>query len=466
MTSLTKRLLFIVFLTIFSAYIALPSQFNLDFSIANFKVQKEIHVPKISINLFGNNFSSDIPLKKGLDLQGGMQVVLQADMTNIAAEDRDDALDSAQEIIRRRIDLYGVNEPVIQTSKSGDQYRLIIELPGIDDPKEALSLVGTTAQLDFRLEKEIELPDDSEENLELILPDNLGFVQTELTGKELKKANVQFDPNTGEPVIALQFDGTGTDLFAALTTDNIGKRIGIFIDGIPVVMPVVSTAILDGRAILTGGFDIESAKQLSIQLNAGALPVPIDILEQRTIGANLGEASIQQSVFAGLVGLGLVIVFMILNYGFHGSIAALALVVYSVLTIAVYKILGVTLTLPGIAGLLLSIGMAVDANILIFERFKEEFRVGHSYLNALELGFGRAWESIKDANLATIITALVLINPLNLEFLNRSGLVRGFGVTLLIGVLLSLFTGAVVSRTLLRSFAPILEKIYKKKDKS
>jgi len=216
---------------------------------------------------------------------------------------------------------------------------------------------------------------------------------------------------------------------------------------------------------MTGGFDVEEAKQLSIQLNAGALPVPIQILEQRTIGANLGEESIKQSVFAGLVGLGLVIIFMILNYGFHGSVAALALVIYSILTIAAYKILGVTLTLPGIAGLLLSIGMAVDANILIFERFKEEFRVGHSYANSLELGFGRAWESIKDANLATIITALVLINPLNLDFLNRSGLVRGFGVTLLVGVLLSLFTGVVVSRTLLRVFTPFLEKVYQRKQK-
>ncbi|OIP74481.1 MAG: protein-export membrane protein SecD [Candidatus Pacebacteria bacterium CG2_30_36_39] len=430
--------------------------------MAGRQIKADIDIPKISLNLFGKNFSSDLPLKQGLDLQGGMQVILLADMNGIDLPDREDALTSAQEIIRRRVDLYGVSEPLIQTAKSGDQYRLIIELPGVDDPAQALALVGTTAQLDFRVETELPALDENGEQTDT----QIGFLPTELTGKELKKAATQFDPNTGEPVISLQFDDKGTELFAAMTTDYVGKRIGIFIDGYPVVAPVVSTPILTGQAIMTGNFTVDDAKQLAIQLNAGALPVPIQILEQRTIGANLGEASVKQSVFAGLVGLGLVVVFMILNYGFHGAVAALALAIYAALTVAIYKIMGVTLTLPGIAGLLLSIGMAVDANILIFERFKEEFRVGHSYLNALELGFGRAWESIKDANLVTIVTALVLINPLNLEFLNRSGMVRGFGVTLLIGVLLSLFTGVVVSRTLLRAFAPILQKFYHQKDQS
>ncbi|NCN45835.1 MAG: protein translocase subunit SecD [Candidatus Pacebacteria bacterium CG10_big_fil_rev_8_21_14_0_10_36_11] len=462
MNNLGRRLTFIIFLALFSLYIALPTSISLDFSMAGRQIKADIDIPKISLNLFGKNFSSDLPLKQGLDLQGGMQVILLADMNGIDLPDREDALTSAQEIIRRRVDLYGVSEPLIQTAKSGDQYRLIIELPGVDDPAQALALVGTTAQLDFRVETELPALDENGEQTDT----QIGFLPTELTGKELKKAATQFDPNTGEPVISLQFDDKGTELFAAMTTDYVGKRIGIFIDGYPVVAPVVSTPILTGQAIMTGNFTVDDAKQLAIQLNAGALPVPIQILEQRTIGANLGEASVKQSVFAGLVGLGLVVVFMILNYGFHGAVAALALAIYAALTVAIYKIMGVTLTLPGIAGLLLSIGMAVDANILIFERFKEEFRVGHSYLNALELGFGRAWESIKDANLVTIVTALVLINPLNLEFLNRSGMVRGFGVTLLIGVLLSLFTGVVVSRTLLRAFAPILQKFYHQKDQS
>lgn len=464
MKNLNRRLLFIVFLSLFSLYIALPPKFNLNFSIFNWNVNQEVRVPKVALNIGGKTYSSDLPLKQGLDLQGGMQVILQADMIDIPEEDREDALVSAQEIIRRRVDLYGVSEPVIQTSKAGDEYRLIIELPGVRDPQEALNLVGTTAQLDFRLETPLQPNNEKDATSSAIISDSI-FVPTELTGKELKKAAPQFDPQTGEPVIALQFDDRGTEIFADLTTNNVGKRIGIYIDGAPVVAPVVSTAIIDGQAVMTGAFSVDEAKQLAIQLNAGALPVPIQILEQRTIGANLGEESVSQSIFAGLVGLGLVIVFMILNYGWHGSVAALALVIYSILTIALYKVLGVVLTLPGIAGLLLSIGMAVDANILIFERFKEEFRAGHSYPNALELGFGRAWESIKDANLATIITALVLINPFNLEFLNRSGLVRGFGITLLLGVLLSLFTGVLVSRTLLRVFTPFLEKVFKEKKK-
>ncbi|MCC6711484.1 MAG: protein translocase subunit SecD [Candidatus Pacebacteria bacterium] len=463
MKALNRRLLFIIFLSLFALYIALPSSFRLSFSVFSWSFNQEITIPKLSLTLGNSVFNSDLPLRQGLDLQGGMQVILQADMTDIADSDRVDALVAAQEIIRRRVDLYGVSEPVIQTSQANGEYRLIVELPGVTDPQEALALVGTTAELDFRVETIIDLPIEDPEATASAFSQSVAFLPTELTGKELRKAIPQFDPNTGEPVIALQFDARGTEIFADLTTNNVGKRIGIFIDGYPVVAPVVSTPILTGEAVMTGGFTVEDSKQLSIQLNAGALPVPIKILEQRTIGANLGEESVRQSVFAGLVGLGLVIIFMMMNYGFHGAIAALALVIYSVLTIALYKILGVTLTLPGIAGLLLSIGMAVDANILIFERFKEEFRAGHSYANALELGFGRAWESIKDANLATIITSLVLINPFNFEFLNRSGLVRGFGVTLLLGVLLSLFTGVVVSRTLLRVFTPFLAKFYKEK---
>jgi protein-export membrane protein SecD len=182
------------------------------------------------------------------------------------------------------------------------------------------------------------------------------------------------------------------------------------------------------------------------------LPVPIEVIEQRTIGASLGRASVAASVRAGVIGIGLVMLFMILYYGMKGFLSSLALLVYAILTVAVYKVIGITVTLPGIAGLLLSIGMAVDANILIFERMKEELRLGKPFDRSLELGFGRAWDSIKDANLATIVTALVLVNPLDFSFLNTSGLVRGFGLTLLIGVLISLFTGVVVTRTLLRLF--------------
>jgi len=226
--------------------------------------------------------------------------------------------------------------------------------------------------------------------------------------------------------------------------------------------PVISTPILDGKAVINGDFEIEEAKSLAIQLNAGALPVNIKVLEQKTIGASLGDESIQKSVQAGLIGLALVLLFMILYYGWLGFVANISLIIYAILTIALYKVLGVVLTLPGIAGLILTIGMAVDSNILIFERMKEELRVGHPYARAMELGFGRAWDSIKDANLASIFTALVLINPLNFSFLNTSGMVKGFGLTFLIGTLLSLFTGVIVSRLLLRAFLPIFIKFRKK----
>ena len=216
--------------------------------------------------------------------------------------------------------------------------------------------------------------------------------------------------------------------------------------------PRINQAIVTGQAVISGGFTIEDAQQLSIQLNAGALPIPIKVLEQRSIGASLGTVAVNESIQAGLIGLSAVMIFMILYYGWKGFVADLALMIYALLTIAVYKVVGVTLTLPGIAGLLLSVGMAVDANILIFERIKEEQRLGRPFAQAMELGFGRAWDSIKDANIATILTSLILINPLDFSFLNTSGLVRGFGITLLIGVVLGLFTGVVVTRTFVRLF--------------
>ena len=216
--------------------------------------------------------------------------------------------------------------------------------------------------------------------------------------------------------------------------------------------PVIQSSILTGQATITGGFAIEEAQQLSVQLNAGALPVPISVLELRTLGASLGEESVTKSIQAGVIGIGLVMLFMIMYYGMQGFVASVALVIYAIFTLALYKIIGITLTLPGIAGLILSIGMAVDANILIFERMKEELRKGKPFAHAMELGFGKAWDSIKDANIITIFTSLVLINPMEFSFLNTSGLVRGFGITLLIGVLLGLFTGVVVTRTLMRLF--------------
>jgi preprotein translocase subunit SecD len=451
----TKATLFILVLTIIAAYIALPKQFQLKFDVFNQQVDQQVRIPQIDFYFFGKHINPQFKLKKGLDIQGGMQVILQADMSEIDPENREDAIASSREIISRRVDMYGINEPRIQTAKQGDQYRLIVELPGISDQKQALQLVGQTAELEFKIQEE--QPPQATESAAAVL-DN--FKSTGLSGKHLQKASLQFNQQTGQPVVALEFNQEGQERFAQITKDNQGKVLAIFIDEFPVAMPVINTPILDGRAIMTGDFTVEKAENLAIQLNAGALPVPIEVLEQRAIGASLGDMSVTKSVRAGMIGLGLVALFMILYYGLKGVIASLVLVIYAVITIAAYKLLGVTVTLPGIAGLLLSIGMAVDSNILIFERIKEELRVETPFSRAVELGFGKAWDSIKDANLATIMTALVLINPFDFSFLNTSGLVRGFGITLLIGVGIGLFTGIVVSRNLLKLSLPLFRKFY------
>lgn len=442
--------IFIVVLTIVCGLIALPEKWQFKRTILGKEISLDIGSPVVNGNIGPFHFNREFKLKKGLDIQGGMQVVLDADMSQIAEEDRERALQTAQQIIIRRVDLYGINEPVVQTAVNGDQYRILVELAGVTDSNQALQLLGTTAQLDFRLQD----PDIMNNPAATTSADVFfsGFTKTDLSGSNLKRSTVQFDKTTGEPVILLEFDSEGAKKFADITRDHQGEVLAIFIDDFPITMPTIQSAITNGQAQLTGGFTVDSAEQLSIQLNAGALPVPIQVVEQRTVGASLGQQSVDASLKAGLIGIGLVMTFMTLYYGTKGFLASLALCVYAVITVAIYKIMGVTLTLPGMAGLLLSIGMAVDANILIFERMKEELRLGKNYELALELGFGRAWDSIKDANLATITTALILINPLNFSFLNTSGLVKGFGITLLIGVLISLFTGVVVTRTFLRLF--------------
>jgi len=443
-------------LTLIAGYIAFPKQIAIDTNIFFKNIQFKINKPAIDFYFWGKHIYKDFELKRGLDIQGGMQVVLRAKMDDIAPEDRETALESAREIISRRVDLYGISEPTIQVARLENDYRLIVELPGVEDPQQALDLVGRTAELEFRLESEL-----SEEELTQATQSanflDIYFTPTSLTGQQLKKAQLQFDQQTAKPQISLEFDDEGRDLFAEITKNNIDKMLAIFIDGYPVVTPKISSAILDGRAVMTGDFTVEEAKNLAIQLNAGALPVNIEVLEQKNIGASLGDESVQKSINAGIVGLALVILFMILYYGWLGVISSIALLIYAILTIAVYKVIGVVLTLPGIAGLILTIGMAVDANILIFERMKEEQRAGRTYAESMELGFGRAWDTVKDANLASIVTALVLINPLNFSFLNTSGLVKGFGITFLLGSLLSMFTGVVVSRILVRQLMPIVK---------
>lgn len=449
--SLHWRFFWIVFFTSIAAIISLPKSLPISFTAFNKEYSFTVERPTIGFFALGLNWAPDLDLKQGLDIQGGMQLVLNADMSDVIEEDRETAHESARGVIERRVDLFGINEPLVQTARSGDSYRIIVELAGISDPDEALQLLGTTAQLDFRLQQ-------SEENF-LNATDSAdimayfeSFEPTELKGEQLRRASVNFDPTTSEPVISLEFNPEGRDIFAQITQNNVGAVLGIFLDDMPVTLPRIQVPILDGQAQISGGFELEEAKQLAIQLNAGALPVPIEVLEQRTVGATLGQSSVQASMQAGLIGFVMVMSFMILMYRWSGVLASISLLIYAVITLSLYKILGITVTLPGIAGLLLSIAMAVDATVLILERMKEELRLGKPFQRAMSLGFGRAWDSIRDANLATLVTSLVLVNPANLGFLNTSGVVRGFGITLLLGIGVGLFSGVFVMRTLMELF--------------
>ncbi|MCX6791859.1 MAG: protein translocase subunit SecD [Candidatus Gottesmanbacteria bacterium] len=417
----------ILLLTILAGYIDLPQMYH----------------PGFHIGPFNKEFTT----KFGLDLSGGTQLVLDANMKDIGVADRASALESAKQVIERRVNFFGVTEPVVQTATSQNSYRIIVELPGISDVNQAISLIGQTAQLDFR-----EYTDTNASiSATTTYADLLAMTKpVGITGKDLKRAQVTFDTTTGAPQVAISFSSDGAKKFAEVTRRLVGKPLAIFLDNMPITSPVVKQEITDGQAVINGQFTQDQAKALALQLNAGALPVPVKVIQKETVGATLGQSSVTKSITAGVVGLTIVAIFMIAQYGWLGLFADMALVVYGLLTFAIFRWIPITLTLPGIAGFILSMGMAVDSNILIFERFKEEKRAGRPWKVAMELGFGRAWDSIRDANFTTLITCAILYNPGNWQFLPSSGMVRGFAVTLFIGVLASLFTGIVVTRTFIR----------------
>lgn len=436
-----RLLLLIACIAVVSGIIAMPGVIPIKVSWGPVNIDTTIRRPEFRMTILGRRIYKDLDIKKGLDLQGGVHVVLQADMDEVELADRETALESARNVIDRRVDMFGVGEPVIQTSVTDGNYRIIVELPGVTDVNQALELIGRTAQLDFR-----ELPPEATESADL-----LDFEPTGLTGRYLRRAQVVFG-QTGLPEVSIEFDREGSEMFSEITRRNINKPVAIFLDELPVTMPVVNQHIVGGQAVISGDFTVDEARNLSIQLNAGALPVSIEVIEQKNIGASLGQESVDRSIRAGALGLSMVLLFMVLFYGKLGLIASAALIVFGLITIALYKLIPVTLTLPGLAGFILSMGMAVDSNILIFERMKEELRLGKPWNIAMELGFSRAWNSIKDANVATLIITFILFNPMDWSFLVTSGMVRGFALTLSIGVLLSMFTGIIVTRTLMRVF--------------
>lgn len=435
--SLTKQhkvFIYICLLAICSLYIALPAK------IGNFAL------PRINYKIGKLDLSKPIEIKQGLDIRGGVQVTLLADMSQTPDDQKSEAIESLREVVGRRVDLYGVSESSIKTVQNNKDYRLVLELPGVTNSEQALNLIGETAQMEFAF------PQYQEGKTATDPATLVGFSPSDLTGADLKRAQVTFQTDNRLPAVSIEFKESGRAKFAKITKENIGKPLAVLLDNYPITMPTIQTEIIDGNAVISGSFSVDEAKSLAVQLNAGALPVPVSILSQKNIPATLGAESIQKSLIAGGVGLLMVILFMVLNYGKQGLIASLGLAMYGLLTIVVYKLIGVVLSLPGIAGFLLSVGMAVDSNILVFERYKEEIRAGRPWQVALELAFGRAWDSIKDANTATIITGLILLNPLNWPFLNTSGSVKGFALTLILGIFISLFTGIVVTRNLLRLF--------------
>ncbi|WKZ26124.1 MAG: protein translocase subunit SecD [bacterium] len=386
--------------------------------------------------LFGKTWD----LSLGLDLSGGSRLVFEADTRELAEEKKQQAIESLRKVIEKRVNLFGVTESNVVGSRFEGKDRIIVELPGINDPKTASDLIGQTAQLYFA---EVAVSEDN--------PEQTSLVPTNLTGADLKSADTVFDPNTGKPSVSIEFTDEGSKKFEEITELNIGKPLAIILDGEIVSAPVVNEKISGGTAQISGNFSVEEASQLEVQLNAGALPVPVFLVEQKTITASLGVDSVNVSLRAGIVGLIMVLLFMVLMYGRYGLIADIALIIFGVITLAIYKLIPVTLTLPGIAGFLLAVGMAVDSNILIFERLKEEIKL-KPIREALEVSFGKAWDSIRDANVATLVTSFILANPLDWEFLHVSGPVRGFAITLALGIGVSLFTGLVVSRNLLRLF--------------
>ncbi len=511
-----------------------------------------INYPTIPDWVPGHQWFSNQKSHLGLDLQGGTQLIYQTDTSQIPNDQKEESIEGSRDVIERRVNYFGVSEPLVQTIKSGQEWRLLIELPGVKDVHAAINMIGETPILEFKEEgppqeiteeekQQIKEYNDqalirAQEILQQALNPEMDFAvlaqdysedpgskneggdvgwfikgimvpefekavfedlkvgeittslvktdfgyhiikktderieddevkevrashilvgirseemfqginwqYTGLTGKQLKSAFVSFTSQTNEPEVSLEFNEEGASLFAEITEKNIGKPVAIFLDNVPLSIPLVREKIPSGRAVITGTFNLKEAKELAQRLSAGALPVPIKLISQQNIGPSLGRVSMEKSLIAGILGFLLIIIFMVSFYGRRGIIASLALLIYALIVLAFYKLVPVTLTLAGLAGFILSLGMAVDANILIFERIKDEEKLGKPCLGALHDGFRHAWSAIRDGNVTTLIVCFIL-------YYFGTGLVRGFGLTLGIGVLVSMFTAITVTKTFL-----------------
>lgn len=428
--------------------------------------------PGIHLNLFGRKIEREIRILQGLDLQGGMQVLLEADLPADQPIDAE-AMQAAKGIVENRVNGLGVVEPVVQ---SVGNRRILVELPGIKDPETAVATLRQTGLMEWVDTKGVYLAPGTVIKTDFgtsgatltptatitatgqmtttagitsttpVTPTETVY-HTVLTGSSLRRANVEFDSN-GLPVIGFELDSEGAKIFAEFTANNIGRYLAIALDKVIISCPRISTAIPEGRGQITGQFTVEEAKAMVLQLRYGSLPIPLKVVDTRAIGPTLGQDSVNKSVRAGTIGLVIVLLFMLIYYRLPGFLADLALIIYALLNLMLFKLIPVTLTLPGIAGFLLSVGMAVDANILIFERMREELRQGRTLQRAIDAGFRRAWTSILDSNVSTwIICAILWV------FGNSFGasMVKGFAVTLALGVAVSMFTAVTVTRTFVRT---------------
>ena len=402
----------------------------------------------------GNGIFGRDEFKLGLDLKGGSHLVYSIDLTKKDPAQTDaDVIEGVKNKIERRVNAYGVTEPIVQTIRNERGSFVLVQLPGVKDIDEAIKLIGQTAELDFKeivldAEGKAVLDEEGKEQWVIATAKGSDGKERELTGKYLKpNAQVVLTPQTNEPEVAFEWNSEGAILFEQITQRNLKKPLGIFLDNQLISAPTVQ-AVIKEKGVITG-LNLDAARTLAIQLNSGSLDVPLTLVERRDIGATLGQDSLRKSLMAGIIGSAMVIIFMIAYYRFSGFVACLALVVFVVLNLAVFKLVPVVLTLPGIAGFIVSIGMGVDGNVLVAERLKEELRRGRTLGAAIEESFRQSWSAILDANVTVIIAGVVLY-LLGSRLANF--LVMGFAITLLIGTVLSMFTQVVVTRTFMRTF--------------
>lgn len=398
-----------------------------------------------------------LPWRLGLDLTGGSSLTYQIDLSGVEKKDYESVMAGLKQVIEKRVNLYGVSEPKVIIAKKRDSYELLVELAGIKDLKDAVRQIGETPNLDFRafvpgmtMDKFIALENkfSQSKSVEDYIAVMNAFAPPKLTGRYISGASLAFD-KLNKPIVSLNFNEAGAKIFEEITGENIGKPLAIFIDNQLTDMPQVNEKISGGSAQISGGgagFKKDEAIKLVERLNSGALSAPIKLINQRTVGASAAADALNKIITAGIIGTLLVMLFMLIYYRVFGIFASIALVIYTILTLAVFKLVpNFTMSLAGIAGFILSIGMAVDANILIFERTKEELKKGLSKASAIQEGFRRAWPSIRDSNISTMITATIL-------YYFTSSFVKGFALTLGLGVLISMFSAIFVTRTLLKVF--------------